>query len=184
MLVPIFLLVALLSISIIPVQAGKGGDKKDFTFTWEGMSYGLLGAPEVTGRITHVGLWFETGPDGMITLEIDGETYYEYGENLVGDSDFEYYGEMYYEAHLAWDTEKDFNTIHWWYTLDFGEGNVITVKANGINYNTDPMTHWGNVVGFGTGIFENVKIKGTAYNAEGTGLITHSGTIMGWPDMS
>jgi hypothetical protein len=42
------------------------------------------------------------------------------------------------DIHKASDTTgKDFANMHWWSTLDFGGDNVITVKCNGKNYQTE-----------------------------------------------
>ena len=172
---------------VAPVVAGNGTDKMTFTITFAGQYPVAPPSWEMTGQTRHISVAYATGPDGIIHLTVDGEEYYEYGVNHGLPSDFEYYSEMNNERHNFYDLEKDFGTMHWWYTLDFGEGNVITVKANGKNYLTQtgsdpqPPTSWGNIVGFGTGIFENLVLKGTA--CHDAGVITHSGIVMGWPEM-
>ena len=179
-------LVMLLTPIVGTVMAGNGTNKMTFTITFEGQA--RVGPPirEDTGQTRHVFVAYATGPDGIIHLTVVGEDYFEYGVNYGLASDFVYYSEMHNERHNINDLEKDFSTMHWWYTLDFGEGNVITVMANGKNYLTQtgsdpgPPTSWGNIVGFGTGIFENLILKGTACHDEG--VITHSGIIMGWPN--
>lgn len=182
-LVLAFMLLALPILAAIPVYAGKGTDVVDFTFTFDAQQMTIIPPVRETGETAHIFATFDLGENGIVHLVIDGEDYYSYGTAFTEDSDFTYYSEMTVEVHKALsDPDKDFGNLHWWYTLDFGGDNIITVKCNGKNYRTTPATSWANIVGFGTGIFEDIKLKGTAGNDE-TGLITHWGTIMGWPEM-
>ena len=170
-----------LAMLIAPVIAGKGTDIVDFTFTFDAQQMTIIPPVRETGETAHIFATFDLGENGMVHLVIDGEDYYSYGTAFTEDSDFTYYSEMTVEVHKALsDPDKDFGNLHWWYTLDFGGDDVITIKCNGKNYRTTPATSWANIVGFGTGIFEDIKLKGTAGNDE-TGLITHWGTIMDWP---
>ena len=168
---------------IAPVIAGKGTDVVDFTFTFDAQQMTIIPPVRETGETAHVFATFDLGENGVVHLVIDGEDYYSYGTSYVEESDFTYYSEMRYDLHKRYDeTGKNFATMHWWYTLDFGGDNVITITCDAMNFITDPATSRGNIVGFGTGIFEDIQLKGTAGNDE-TGLITHWGTIMGWPEM-
>jgi hypothetical protein len=177
------LAISFLAILIAPVMAGKGQNKVTFEFTFADQVYYVMQPPKEAGQNIFLLLAFDLGEDGVVHLEIGGEDYYSYGTGYVDESDFAYYSEMRYDVHKRFDeTGKDFTTIHWWYTLDFGGDDVITITCNGLNFNTDPATSRANIVGFGTGIFEDIQLEGTAGNDE-TGLITHWGTIMGWPEM-
>ena len=168
------------------VMAGKGTDIVNFKFRFEDQSMYILGPPKESGETVHLSLSFDLGEIGMVHLEIDGEDYYSYGTGYAEVSDFIYYSEMEVEIHKPSDPYKDFGGLHWWYTLDFGGDDVITIKCNGKNYRTQtpdpsvPVTSWANIVGFGTGKFEDIKLKGIAGNDE-FGVIEHTGTIMGWP---
>ena len=170
-----------LAILIAPVMAGKGQDKVSFVFTFASQTYWVFQPPKEAGENLFLPLAFDLGENGIVHLAIDGEDYYSYGTSYVEESDFTYYSEMRYDLHKRYDeTGKNFATMHWWYTLDFGGDDVITITCDAMNFITDPATSRGNIVGFGTGIFEDIQLRGTAGNDE-TGLITHWGTIMGWP---
>ncbi len=142
-----------------------------------------------TGMTRHSHLLFSIGDNGIVTLNVDGEQAFQYGVNHAIPSDFTFLQEWYGERHKFLNQfdhlDEDFANMHFVYTLDFGAGNVITVRVNGINYRTQTgtdrglPTSWGNLVGHGTGIFKDIKLQGTAYHDE-FGVITHEGTIMGF----
>ncbi|MEJ2126502.1 MAG: hypothetical protein P8X84_03160, partial [Candidatus Bathyarchaeota archaeon] len=149
----VFLILATMIVSAFPVYAGKGTTKVEFVMTFVDQSLNFFEPPVVTGQNRHASIWYNLGDIGIVTLTIDqgAEVYYGYGAHYPDGepttispvSDFEYYSEMEVEVHQVNDEEKDFGNLHWWYTLDFGDGNVITVKCNGKNYRTTPTTSWG-----------------------------------------
>ena len=144
-----FLIIPILT--AIPAYGGKGTNVVSFKFTFEDQRYFLLGPPTPTGQTMHLFMGYDLGEDGVVHLVIDGDDYYSYGTSYAEDSDFTYYSEMYIESHKFSDPDTGFGNLHWWYTLDFGGDDVISMKCNGKNYQTDPDTSWGNLVGFGTG---------------------------------
>ena len=167
------MLLAMLTLTIIPVQAGKGQDKLDFTLyvvgwtdpdTGERWGPPYLPPPIVYGH----GRDIEWIPPVELSVTVDGETYTTISDPVS----------ISYSVKLDWDLNLDtfVGMIRARDTITFYEGTVElgTLEILAVGSAT--------FVGHGTGALEGVTVKGTTSSEIVFPYleVTRDGTVMGW----
>ena len=159
-----FIILAIPIMTAIPVYAGKGQEKLDFTLYMVGAASGPPEKLWTTNGGIMQGKGYPWGITGDFYVEVDGTKYYpiDYSSTLI----------------FTLNTKTGASLVRVKESIKF-DGGTIEITVTDRTLSPDFYTE-GTFSGIGTGSLAGVKVHGTC-DGHDTTTITRTGTVMGWP---